>query len=150
MLPTYIIERGGPTNSIYLIDVGYPETMAKSSVHFILKGRSDYKDLAPVFKDIMQNVLENADQVPEEEEFTMILHLNLDDLEQNRKPEGYIRKARVRIVFPLDRKEFYVQSYSPKVVNLSKIGEDVSAILNNGGISFDVTEDDDIKFDLKN
>ena len=98
----------------------------------------------------MQNVLENADQVPEEEEFTMILHLNLDDLEQNRKPEGYIRKARVRIVFPLDRKEFYIQSYSPKVVNLSKIREDVSAILNNGGISFDVTEDDDIKFDLKN
>lgn len=123
--------------------------MAKSSVHFILKNKCDYKDLAPVFKDILQNVLQHADQVPEEEEFTMILRLNLDDLEQNRKPEGYIRKARVRIVFPLDRKEFYVQSYSPKVVNLSEIKEDVSNILSTAGIKFDTSEDDDIKFDLK-
>ena len=76
------------------------------------------------------------------------LRRQVSDL-QNRKPEGYIRKARVRIVFPLDRKEFFVQSYSPKVVNLGKIKEDVSAILNNASISFDVTEDDDIKFDLK-
>ena len=149
MLPHYIIKGESRPNTIYIINVGYHDSMAKSSVHFILKGQSDYKDLATVFKDIMQNVLENADQVPEEEEFTMILHLNLDDLEQNRKPEGYIRKARVRIVFPLDRKEFFVQSYSPKVVNLGKIKEDVSAILNNASISFDVTEDDDIKFDLK-
>lgn len=124
--------------------------MAKSSVHFILKGKSDYKDLAPVFKDILQSVLENADQVPEEEEFTMILQLNLDDLNQNRKPEGYIRKARVRIVFPLDRKEFYIQSYSPKVVSLGEIKEDVSNILSKAGIKYDVSEDDNIKFDLKN
>ncbi len=123
--------------------------MAKSSVHFILKNKSDYKDLAPVFKDILLNVLKHADQVPEEEEFTMILKLNLDDLEQNHKPEGYIRKARVRIVFPLDRKEFYVQSYSPKVVNLNDIKEDVSNILSTAGVKFDISEDDDIKFDLK-
>ncbi len=123
--------------------------MAKSSVHFILKNKSDYKDLAPVFKDILQNVLQHADQVPEEEEFTMILRLNLDDLEQNRKPEGYIRKARVRIVFPIDRKEFYIQSYSPKIINLNEIKESVSNILSTAGIKFNVSEDDDIKFDLK-
>ena len=124
--------------------------MAKSSVHFILKDKSDYKDLAPLFKDIMTIVLRNADHVVEEEEFTMILNLNLDDLEQNRKPEGYIHKARVRIVFPLDRKEFYVQSYSAKVVDLGKVKSDVSEILSKGGVKFDVTEDDDIKFELKN
>ncbi len=123
--------------------------MAKSTVHFILKGKSDYKDLAPVFKDILQSVLKRADQLPEEEEFTMILKLNLDDLEENRKPEGYLRKARVRIVFPLDRKEFYVQSYSPKLIDLSRIKENVSNILSTAGVKFDVTEDDDIKFDLK-
>lgn len=123
--------------------------MAKSSVHFILKGKSDYKDLAPVFKDILQSVLKHADQLPEEEEFTMILKLNLDDLEENRKPEGYLRKARVRIVFPLDRKEFYVQSYSPKLIDLSRIKENVSNILSTAGVKFDVTEDDDIKFDVK-
>jgi len=123
--------------------------MAKTSVHFILKDGSDYKDLAPVFQDVLMTVLRTADQVPEEEEFTMILHLNLDDLEQNRKPEGYIRKARVRIIFPTDRKEFYVQSYSAKYVDLSVIKNKVTEILKVAGIQFDVTEDDDIKFDLK-
>ena len=123
--------------------------MAKTSVHFILKDGSDYKDLAPVFQDVLMTVLRTADQVPEEEEFTMILHLNLDDLEQNRKPEGYIRKARVRIVFPMDRKEFYVQSYSPKHVDLDKVKTSVSSLLSGASVKFDVTEDDDIKFDLK-
>ncbi len=123
--------------------------MAKSSVHFILKDGSDYKDLAPVFPDILKSVLIQADQVPEEEEFTMILNLNMDDLEQNRKPEGYIRKARVRIVFPMDRKEFYVQSYSPKHVDLDKVKTSVSSLLSGASVKFDVTEDDDIKFDLK-
>ncbi|AGI85350.1 hypothetical protein MMALV_06090 [Candidatus Methanomethylophilus alvi Mx1201] len=120
----------------------------KSSVHFILKGKSDYKDLAPVFPDILRSALVIADQVPEEEELTMIIQLNLDDLEKNRKPEGYIRKARIRMVFPLDRKEFYLQSYNPKIVDLGKIRETVSEILTKGGVSFDVTEDDDILFDL--
>ena len=123
--------------------------MAKSSVHFILKDGSDYKDLAPVFPDILKSVLIQADQVPEEEEFTMILNLNMDDLEQNRKPEGYIRKARVRIIFPMDRKEFYVQSYSPKHVDLDKVKNSVSSLLSGASVNFDVTEDDDIKFDLK-
>ena len=120
----------------------------KSSVHFILKGKSDYKDLAPVFPEILRSALVIADQVPEEEELTMIIQLNLDDLEKNRKPEGYIRKARIRMVFPLDRKEFYLQSYNPKIVDLGKIRETVSEILTRGGVGFDVTEDDDILFEL--
>ena len=120
----------------------------KSSVHFILKGKSDYKDLAPVFPEILRSALVIADQVPEEEELTMIIQLNLDDLEKNRKPEGYIRKARIRMVFPLDRKEFYLQSYNPKIVDLGKIRETVSEILTRGGVGFDITEGDDIRFDL--
>ena len=79
----------------------------------------------------------------------MIRNLNMDDLEQNRKPEGYIRKARVRIVFPMDRKEFYVQSYSPNHVDLDKVKTSVSSLLSGASVKFDVTEDDDIKFDLK-
>ena len=54
MLPHYIIKGESRPNTIYIINVGYHDSMAKSSVHFILKGQSDYKDLAPVFKDIMQ------------------------------------------------------------------------------------------------
>ncbi|MCQ2070861.1 MAG: hypothetical protein MJZ68_07000 [archaeon] len=122
--------------------------MAKTSVHFILKGKSDYKDLAPVFPKILKTALEISDQVPEEEEMEMIVQLNLDDLEQNRKPEGYIRKARIRMVFPLDRKEFYFQSYNNKIVDLNKIRDRTAAILDEAGIKYDRTEDDDIKFEF--
>ena len=79
------------------------------STHFILKGKSDYKDLAPVFPDILKMFLEEIGQTPEEEEILqMLIELNMIDLERNRKPEGYNRKGKVRLVFPMDRKEFYL------------------------------------------
>ena len=42
-------------------------TMKVYSTHFILKGKSDYKDLAPVFPDILKMFLEEIGQTPEEE-----------------------------------------------------------------------------------
>ena len=120
----------------------------KSSIHFVLKGKSDYKDLAPVFQDVLTAALTVADQVPEEEEMTMIVQLNLGDLELNRKPEGYLRRARIRMVFPIGRKEFYFQSYNPKLVNLNKVRDRVSAILDDAGIKYSTAEDDDIRFDV--
>lgn len=122
--------------------------MAKSTVHFVLAGKSDYRDLAPIFGEMLKSALIIADQMLEEEEFTMIEQLNLDDLEQNRKPEGYIRKARIRMIFPMDRKEFYFQSYNNKIVDLNKIRESTAAILDGAKINYSVSEDDDISFDI--
>jgi hypothetical protein len=122
--------------------------MAKTSVHFILKDKSDYKNLAPIFEDLLVSALTVVDQVPDPEELQMIVNMNVDDLSQNRKPEGYIRKARIRMVFPLDRKEFYFQSYNPKAVDLSKIRETTAQILNKAKVHYTVTEDDDISFEL--
>ncbi len=42
------------------------------STHFILKGM-DYKDLAPVFPDILKMFLEEIGQTPEEEEILQML-----------------------------------------------------------------------------
>ena len=90
------------------------------STHFILKGKSDYKDLAPVFPDILKMFLEEIGQTPEEEEILqMLIELNMIDLERNRKPEGYNRKGKVRLVFPMDRKEFYLKTYT-KSTDLSQ------------------------------
>ena len=122
--------------------------MAKSSIHFTLKGQSSYKDLAPVFEDILKFSLQAVDQMPEEEEMEMIVRINLDDLERDRKPEGYLRKARIRIVFPIDRKEFYIQSYNSKLVDLALLSDHVQSVLKNAGISFDYSEDDAITFDI--
>ncbi|MDD2626176.1 MAG: hypothetical protein PHT00_00635 [Candidatus Methanomethylophilus sp.] len=120
--------------------------MKVSSVHFILKGKSDYKDLAPVFPDILKTALTMVDQLPEEEEILeMLIQLNVEDLAQNRKPEGYVRKGRIRIVFPLDRKEFYLKSYS-KTVDLGKIGDTVAKFLDDAGIKYSLAENDNSDF----
>ena len=122
--------------------------MAKNSIHFVLKGSSSYKDLAPVFEDILKFSLQAVDQMPEEEEMEMIVRLNLEDLERDRKPEGYLRKARIRIVFPMDRKEFYIQSYNAKLVDLGLLSNHVKSVLAEAGIQFDYSEDDAITFDI--
>ena len=99
------------------------------STHFILKGKSDYKDLAPVFPDILKMFLEEIGQTPEEEEILqMLIELNMIDLERNRKPEGYNRKGKVRLVFPMDRKEFYLKTYT-KSTDLSHIADNISNML---------------------
>ena len=69
------------------------------STHFVLKDGSDYKDLAPVFPDLLKALLEEIGQMPEEDEILqMYIALNMADLELNRKPEGYNRKGKVRLV----------------------------------------------------
>jgi len=121
--------------------------MKVSSVHFILKGKSDYKDLAPIFPDILRTTLTMVDQVPEEEEtMEMLIQLNTDDLIANRKPEGYVRKSKIRIIFPMDRKEFYFKTYS-KTVDLVKIEDAIVKIMDDAGVKYDLAENDNSDFD---
>lgn len=117
------------------------------SAHFILTGDSSYKDLAPVFEEILEVLLESIAQIPEEEEIMeMYLEQNLRDLENDRKPEGYNRKGKVRLIFPMDRKEFYLKSYS-KNTDLTAIAEAVSEILDSEKISYETVTDDRITFE---
>ena len=117
------------------------------STHFILKGKSDYKDLAPVFPDILKLFLEEIGQMPDEEEILqMFIELNMIDLELNRKPEGYNRKGKFRMVFPMDRKEFYIKTYN-KSNDMGRIVEGIKGLLDSGGIDYDVKQNDNIEFD---
>ncbi len=117
------------------------------STHFVLKGKSDYKDLAPVFPDILKMFLEEIGQMPEEDEILqMFIELNMIDLERNRKPEGYNRKGKVRLVFPMDSKEFYIKTYG-KGTDLSKIAENISNMLTAAGVNFTVKQNDRTDFD---
>ena len=101
------------------------------STHFILKGKSDYKDLAPVFPDILKMFLEEIGQTPEEEEILqMLIELNMMDL----------------LVFPMDRKEFYLKTYT-KSTDLSHIADNISNMLTAAGISFTVKQNDNVEFD---
>ena len=117
------------------------------STHFVLKGKSDYKDLAPVFPEILKELLEEIGQMPEEEEILqMFIDMNMIDLERNRKPEGYNRKGKMRLVFPTDRKEFYLKTYS-KTTDMSKMADIISGILTAEGINFEVLYNDRTYFD---
>lgn len=116
------------------------------SSNFVLKGKSDYKHLAPVFPDILKALLEEIGQMPDEEElFQMLVELNTADLEKNRKPEGYNRKGKIRMVFPMNKKEFYFKSYS-RSTDLSKITKKVSEFLDAAGVKYEVSSDNDVDF----
>lgn len=116
------------------------------SSHFVLKGKMDYKDLAPVFPEILKVFLEEIDQMPEEEDiFQMYIELNMMDLENNRKPEGYNRKGKIRMIFPSDRKEFYLKAFS-KTTDLARITDKISAIMKSAGIKFEVLQNDNADF----
>ena len=113
------------------------------SVNFLLNGKTPYKDLAPVFPDILKMLLEEIGQMPEEEEILqMLIELNVSDLEKDRKPEGYNRKGKV---FPMDRKEFYIKTYI-KNQDLSVIAGNISNMLTAAGVKFTTTQNDDVEF----
>ncbi|MCL2148902.1 MAG: hypothetical protein FWH47_06150 [Methanomassiliicoccaceae archaeon] len=117
------------------------------SVHFVLKGKSDYKDLAPVFPEILKALLEEIGQTPEEEEILqMFIEMNMADLERNRKPEGYNRKGRMRLIFPIGRKELYLKAYN-KSTDMSRMTDLISGLLNSAGVKFEVTHNDMVEFD---
>ena len=67
---------------------------------------------------------------------TKVLRCSLSQreaLERNEKPEGYNRKGRMRLIFPIDSKQFYIKSISASV-EVGRMGEKLSKILTKAGI----------------
>lgn len=103
-----------------------------------MKNKKDYRDIAKVFPEVLTTFLEESDQMPEDDEvLQMFIHLNQAELTRNGKPEGYNRKGRMRLVFPLSRKEFYVRGMtkSSEVVSITK---KLSMILSKAGVDHEV------------
>lgn len=116
--------------------------MKAASIRFVLGKGSDYKDLAPVYPEILRMLLEEIEQVPEDEEIMeMFVELSVSDLVRNRKPEGYNRKGRIRMIFPTDRKEFYIKAYS-KNSDPGPLGDRIADVLRDAGVDFKVEKDD--------
>lgn len=116
------------------------------SYHFILAKGTEYRDLVPVFPDILSLILAENDhfQKPEDEESReMFVFLNMSDLQDNKKPEGYNRKGKYRLIFPTDCMEFYVRSFTAKPAELSRVSEKIGEMLSTAGIRFEQTENAD-------
>ncbi len=112
--------------------------MKATTGHIIFKGKTDYKDLAPAFAEVLQTFLEITGQIPDDEEvLEMFVYLNVSQLENNKKPEGYNRKGRMRLVFPIEKKEFYIRT-SAKTGEVVRVTETVSKILEREGFKHTV------------
>jgi len=112
--------------------------MKAISGHLVLKGKKDYRDVAKVFPDVLTTFLQETDQMPEDEDvLKMFIQLNMAELQRNGKPEGYNRKGRMRLIFPLTRKEFYIRGMT-RSSEVVRITEKISRILSKGGVDHEV------------
>jgi CTP-dependent riboflavin kinase len=112
--------------------------MKAISGHLVLKGKKDYRDVAKVFPEVLRTFLQETDQMPEDEDvLEMFIQLNMAELQRNGKPEGYNRKGRMRLVFPLTRKEFYIRGMT-RSGEVVRVTEKISRILSKGGIDHEV------------
>ena len=113
------------------------------SGHIVFGPKFKWKVLSPVFDDVLRNFLRESGQMPPEEDIIrMFVKLNLIDLEKNRKPEGWNRRGRVRMVFPItDQPQMYLRA-SLKSAEVVRITESISAMLKKAKIAHKVKYDD--------
>jgi hypothetical protein len=117
--------------------------MKAQTGHIVFKGQFKYRELSKSFEQVLRAFLEETDQMPDEEEILqMFIRMNLMDLSKNRKPEGYNRRGRMRLVFPQipGRKEMYVRA-DVKTAQVVRVTERLSKVLKKAGISHSVAYD---------
>lgn len=110
--------------------------MKAESGHIVFKEKFKYKDLQDSFEDVLNAFLDETDQMPDEDEILqMFIKINMMDIEKNRKPEGYNRRGRMRMVFPITRgkKQFYIRADS-KTAETVRVTERLSKMLKKAGV----------------
>lgn len=117
--------------------------MKADSGHIIFREKFKWKDLSSCMEEILRVFLDETDQMPDEDEILrMFVRINLMDIEKNRKPEGYNRRGRFRLIFPLipGRKQLYIRADS-KTAETVRITERLSKILKKAGVPHTVEYD---------
>ena len=118
--------------------------MIVRSGHIIFPKRIRYKDLARVFPDLMRLFLKESGQMPEDEALARILiRTNVADLQANRKPEGYNRDNKLRLIFPINSSQevsFYIYR-STRSEEVARLTELVSSFLRSKGLTHKVEWD---------
>jgi hypothetical protein len=120
--------------------------MKVRSAHIKFERNVKYKDLAPIFKEMYTRFLDKSGQMPEDEEvLDMLVFENMLDLERNRKPEGFNRQGKMRMIFPILQNgvEFYVYKHynASKTNDVVKVAESLSSYLNQKGFKHQVDWD---------
>lgn len=106
--------------------------------------RIRYKDLTKVFPDLLRLFLKESGQMPEDEALVRILvRSNLADLQNNRKPEGFNRDNKLRLIFPMNKGSdvsFYLYR-STRSEEVARLTEIISSFLRSKGMPHKVEWD---------
>ncbi len=118
--------------------------------HIILDKSVKWKDLEEVWEEMLRMFFKETKQFREDPEvIENIIEENLVDIRHNRKPEGYNREGKMRIVVPISsKKEFFIYRgvYSDEV---RVITEKISKLLAKHGIKHKVEWNDMLLFHMK-
>ncbi len=118
--------------------------------HIIMDKNVKWKDLEPVWSDMLNLFFDETRQFKDDpEQREIVIHENLVDIKNDRKPEGFNREGKMRIVVPLsDKREFFVYRgvYSDDV---RVVTEKLSKFLAEKGIKHNVEWNDMLLYHMK-
>ncbi|MHB8396608.1 MAG: hypothetical protein ACYDAZ_02670 [Thermoplasmataceae archaeon] len=116
--------------------------MKNWSGHFVFDPSFQWKDLEKAFPSIWEIVENESKGNQEETQMDQInVELNLDEIRKNSKPMGFIRDgARVRLVFPVDRKEMIIFRGVPSE-SIRELSEQIGKILKAKKIKYTLSYD---------
>ena len=123
--------------------------MKVRSGHIKFEKGVNYRDLLPIYNELYTRFLKETGQMPEEEDMTqMLIRENILDLEKNKKPEGYNRQGRMRMIFPImESNEKFIEMYiyghyhSAKSLEVARVTDSISRFLKSKGFDNDVDWD---------
>ncbi|MCL5681488.1 MAG: hypothetical protein M1515_05575 [Candidatus Thermoplasmatota archaeon] len=89
--------------------------MKNWSGHIIFPENFEWKQLEKSFRGMMELFFRESGEMEDEPDHKeVIMLLNMQDIKNNRKPEGYNREGKLRLIFPLQRKEITIVSPLPE------------------------------------
>jgi len=109
----------------------------------------NYSDLVPVFERLLGTFLTVSKIMPDEQEdFDLLVRVNMRDLERNRKPEGFNRSAKNhnnRLIFPIVEpgKDIEMTLLITEKRNYGRVEHELSRVLTTAGIEFEAEHIED-------
>ncbi|MEM3313489.1 MAG: hypothetical protein QXT48_03850 [Thermoplasmatales archaeon] len=97
--------------------------------HIIFPQNFEWKQLEKSIRGIMEIFFKNTNEMEDEPDHRdVIIMLNTLDVKNNRKPEGYTREGKLKMIFPLEKKEITILAPLPETY-VRDITEDISKYL---------------------
>lgn len=119
--------------------------MKNWSGHIIFPANFEWKHLEKSFRGMMELFFRETNEMEDElDHRDVIILLNMLDIKNNRKPEGYTREGKLRMIFPLNRKEITVLSPLPEGY-VRDVSEEISKYLTSKKIRH-ILEFDQMKY----